>query len=339
MDNPIYLLTDYKGYFGSKFMAFPYRSGFEMNLLTSLFKERGFETLILNPAGRDFDFKKFKDEIVLYTSQEDNGLFYKGFLEDIVYALKLSGAKVVPSFTLLHAHENKVFFEMFRKSSNIPELNNLWSGWFGTFEEFKSISADLSYPLVIKCYHGSKSRGVFLAKTKAEAEKQAKKITKTGNTFLKSWDNIRYFRHKGYVKESWNRNKFIVQEFIPGLINDYKILIYGHKYYVLRRENKKGDFRASGQGHLAFIRDIPEGLLDYSEKCFETFNSPQASLDIGYNGKDFFLFEAQFIYFGTYTLENSSFYFTKDSHGWGCTNGKSCLEEEYVNSIVAFISK
>ena len=339
MGIPIYLITDYKGNFGSKYNDYPYRSGFDKNLLTVLFNKNGYHVIFLNPYKTSIPKIDFVKSIVLYTSQEDNGLYYKSFLEDFIYALELSGHDIIPAYSLFRAHENKVFFEMLRNTSGIKLINNILSYWFGTLEEFISISEDLKYPVVIKAYNGSMSRGVFIAETKHGAEKTVKKITNTKNTFLKLWDKIRFFKHKGYIRESWNRKKFIIQEYIPGLHNDYKILVYGRKYYVLHRANKKGDFRASGQGQLSFKSELPHGLLDYAEQCFLAFNSPHASFDIGYNGKEFFLFEAQFVYFGTFTLEFSDRYFIKEKDNWKCVEGISILEEEYVESIIEFISK
>lgn len=340
MDKIIYIVTDYKNNFGSKFTASPYRSGFDKDLLKKLFEEEGYHIDFLAPSVlSNSDLRAFNNKIVLYTSQEDDELFYKSFLEDLIYSMELSGAIVIPSFALFHAHENKVFFEMIRKSSGIPPLNNFLTYWFGTYDEFKFACDKLSFPIVIKTYFGSMSRGVFLANNKSEAQKLVKKITRTNNLYLKIWDTIRFYKHKGYVRESWNRKKFILQEYIPGLTNDYKVLIYGSKYYVLERENKKGDFRASGQGNLSFIKELPAGLLDFSEKCFVVFASPQASFDIGFNGKDFFLFEAQFVYFGTYTIEYSEFYFKKENNNWVRIDEKSILEKEYAKSIVEFIEK
>jgi hypothetical protein len=333
----IYLVTDYKGNFGSKVASHPYRSGFDKGLISTFFQQKGFEVEFIN-ANVSHEKLNLNGSIVLYTSQEDNGLYYKSYLEDYLYYLTLCGARIIPMYELLKAHENKVFFEMLRKTNNSSNLRNLTSWWFGSYEEFVSESESLPYPIVIKSYYGSMSRGVYLANTRIAAIKRVKKISKSGNPFLKYWDLIRFHKHKGYLKESWNRKKFVIQEFISGLLNDYKILIYGRKYYVLRRANKNGDFRASGQGNLSFIKDLPEGLLDFAEKCFLIFNSPQASFDIGFNNKQFYLFEAQFVYFGTYTIESSDFYFIKENENWICVDGKSILEEEYVNSVVEFIA-
>jgi glutathione synthase/RimK-type ligase-like ATP-grasp enzyme len=333
----IYLVTDYKGNFGSKCKDLPYRSGFNKELLVHFFKRAAINIEFLNPSRTDIGELNLKENVVLYTSQEDEGLYYKSFLEDFLYALTLAGANIVPSYQFLKAHENKVFFEMLIKTTNDPLLNNLQSWWFGTYEDFITVSDNLHYPVVIKTYHGSMSRGVYLVKTKRMAEKKIDKISKSGNLYLKCRDTVRLMMHKGYIKESWNRKKFIVQEYIPGLKYDFKILVYGLKYYVLKRESRPGDFRASGQGRLSFVRELPDGLLDFAEGCFNLFTTPQVSLDIAYDGNKYYLLEAQFIYFGTYTIENSNYYFIKEQNNWTSVEKKSILEEEYVESIIRFL--
>lgn len=333
----IYLVTDYKGKFGSKYTAVPYRSGFDKDLLVALFKSKGIEPVFINPSCTTFEGINYKDSVVLYTSQEDNGLFYKSFLEDFLYALTIEGAKIIPPFSLLKSHENKVFFEMLRTINGKSQLNSIKSRWFGTYEEFCSVAASLTYPIVIKSFQGSMSKKVYLAQTETEALKKARKVSKTWNLYLKYWDFIRSKRHKGYIKESFNRKKFIIQEFIPGLKSDFKVLIYGSKYYVINRLNKPGDFRASGQGNLSYIRTLPEGLLDFAETCFNQYNTPQASLDIAFDGIKYYLLEGQFVYFGTYTIEFSNYYFVREVDQWSCIEKKSVLEEVYVDSILEFL--
>ena len=94
------------------------------------------------------------------------------------------------------------------------------------------------------------------------------------------------------MPRSKNRKKFIVQNFISGLDNDWKILIYGKYYYVMFRPNKKNDFRASGSGHDNYIygdkTPIPKGLLTFAKSVYEYLNVPNISLDVAYNGEEFF---------------------------------------------------
>jgi hypothetical protein len=148
----------------------------------------------------------------------------------------------------------------------------------------------------------------------------------------------RSLKYKGYTRESLYRKKFIVQEFIPGLKNDWKVLIYGPKYYVLKRMNRRKDFRASGSGFFQFSKDLPEGLLDHARLIFETLNIPNLSFDIATDGKQFYILEFQGVYFGNTTLVKSEWYFLKYNDRWIVVNEKSDLEKEYVNSIVTWIA-
>jgi glutathione synthase/RimK-type ligase-like ATP-grasp enzyme len=240
---------------------------------------------------------------------------------------------------LVRAHENKVFFEMLRHSAGSRELRQPRSWWYGSYEEFRASSAGLPYPVLIKRPDGSMSRGVSLAGSRGEAERVARRAMKTPCLRDLLRDTARRIRHRNYIKESWHRGKIVVQEFIPGLKNDYKVLVFGTKYYVLYRRVREGDFKASGQGLLEYRRELPDGLLDFATKCFAAFRAPNASFDIGFDGREYYLFEAQYVCFGTYTIENSSFYFSRSDGGWVCIEGKSCLEEEYAESLAWFFAR
>ena len=121
--------------------------------------------------------------------------------------------------------------------------------------------------------------------------------------------------------------------------NDWKILIFGDRYYILYRGVRKNDFRASGSGKFYFNRELPRGILDYAENIFRKFNVPNLAIDVGYNDDKFYLIEFQMIYFGTTTIEKSPFYYTKEHSKWGLHDEKSELEKTYVYSIVKYIER
>ena len=129
----------------------------------------------------------------------------------------------------------------------------------------------------------------------------------------------------------------VIQQFVEGLKNDYKILIYSDKYYVLRRENRKNDFRASGSGLLSYPRSLPDGMLDFAKKIFEYFDVPYISLDVAYDGNSFYLIEFQFLMFGTYTLEKSKYYFIKIDDEWRKIEGISEIEKVFVQSVCHYV--
>ena len=69
--NDIYLLVDYKGHFGSKHGAIPYRSGFDKEKLSRHFGEVGYQAHFLNFCDVGFRKAGLRGKYVLFTSAED----------------------------------------------------------------------------------------------------------------------------------------------------------------------------------------------------------------------------------------------------------------------------
>jgi|LFRM01.1.fsa_nt_gb glutathione synthase/RimK-type ligase-like ATP-grasp enzyme len=337
--NKIYILTDYKNIFGSKHYATRYRSGMDKKLLEKYFKENGYETIFIKFADINFRKMNFKDQYIIYTSSEDLKGHYKSYIEDIIYGLHLQRTKLIPEYKYLKAHNNKVFMEILRDLTFNDDSGSIHSNYFGTVEELKNNLNKISFPAVIKSATGAMSRGVYLSKNKKELVKTVKKISRSRDLLAELWDYGRSLKHKGYIKESKYRNKFIVQNFIPNLKNDWKILIYGDRYYILYRGVRDNDFRASGSGKFIFTDDIPNGILDYAKQIFDILNVPNLSIDIAFDGNKFYLLEFQAIYYGTTTIEKSSFYFKNINNSWEIIKEKPILEKIYVESILNFINK
>ncbi|MES2590517.1 MAG: hypothetical protein V4608_01445 [Bacteroidota bacterium] len=336
----IIALTDYKDHFGSKFNAIPYNSGMDKTLLSKCFEKYQINlTYICLSEVINYETHFWKDKLIIYTSSEDEGYLYKSFIEDIVCYLELIEVRVIPAYKYLRAHNNKVFMELLRNSFNNKELQTISSKVFGSLEEVKKCIESFKYPLVFKQSAGAMSKGVGIAYNEKELIRSIKQITRNKQYFKEYWEKGRRLKYAGYVQQSKYRNKFILQNFVDELRGDYKVLVFGEKYYVLKRDTKNGDFRASGSGIRNFVKNIPEGILTYAHLCMQTLNVPHVSLDIGYNGKSFFLIEFQCLYFGSYTLTFSNFYWKKNENiGFEFIEGKSVLEEEYVKSIVEFIT-
>ena len=85
------------------------------------------------------------------------------------------------------------------------------------------------------------------------------------------------------------------------------------------------------------MEQVPEGLLSFAEKIYLELNIPNLSVDIAFDGKEYYLFEFQAVYFGTKAFEYSDFHFYKTNIGWEIVREKLVLEEVYINSIVDFI--
>ncbi|MFS4448974.1 hypothetical protein [Maribacter sp. 2307UL18-2] len=334
-------LLDYKSKFGSKHFDIPYRSGMDKNKLSKYFLELGIqiEYKFLNEI--DLKHGSFKDKDIIYTSSEDIGYQYKSYIEDLIYALELSGANVVPSYRHLKMNNNKVFMEMTRDYLGIT--TNVNSTVFGSLKDLKMKLSDITFPVVFKASAGASGTGVALVKNEQELIKKVKKISRRN---LKSdlRDYIRSLRHKGYIRESLYRQKFILQELIPNLVNDWKVYFFGEKLYIFKRPILNGrGIKASGGGYDNYFygleAEAPDGLFDYAWTLFKKMDIPHTSMDIAYDGEEFYLIEFQSLYFGTAGIPYSKGYFTKINNKWTFVEEKLEIEKAYADSIASFLIK
>jgi glutathione synthase/RimK-type ligase-like ATP-grasp enzyme len=338
MNKNIIILTDYKGFFGSKQYSPIYRGGMDIPKLIQYFSKQGYHAKAVRIADLNMVDILQNRPFVLYNSAEDKHGFYKSFIEDVIFNLEENGIQVLPKYAYLKAHNNKVAMELLRMRSNYPPIQTIQTKVFGTFEEVKAQAQTFKYPVVIKAAAGAMSKGVGKAESPEQLIQKAKSISKSRNFWHDLKDVLRLVKYrKKYVKESFHRKKIIVQNLIPNLSNDWKVLVYGNRCYALYRGVRKGDFRASGSGDFQFRKEIPEGMLDYAIAIKNYFNVPHISLDIGFDGKVFHLIEFQFINFGTTTIEKAPFYFIQNNSNWDIVNAKSDLEEIYVDSVCNFI--
>lgn len=338
----IYALTDYKGHFGSKYKSTPYRSGFDQNTMTKLFQKEGFSIEFVNMSETN-ELEHIKNIPFIYTSSEDVGLHYKSFIEDVVLFIKSKGGIVIPDYEYLRANNNKTFMELFRKANDNSALNSLKSWEFGTYEEMLDKKTEFTFPIVVKKPGGAMGKGIFLANNETELLKIVKSISRTRYLKEEIKDYLRGKKHQGYKLESKFRNKFILQEFIPRLVNDWKVYVFGNKYYVFYRPVfKKRKFKASGGGYENYYygmnAKIPDGLLDFSREVFSQFNVPHMAMDVAFDGDKFYLIEFQFVYFGTAGILYSKEYFELKNGTWSTESNKLSQEECYVSSISNFLN-
>ena len=333
------ILTDYREQLYSSVRASTV--GIRLDLLCKRLKELDIESEIM--LFRDVDLSlDYADKLVIYQSSEDRDLFYKSYIEDIMLALQEKGAILIPDYKYLRCHHNKAFQEMLRKTCFAKEIRNLNSLSFGSYEDLLAYDrSKFEYPLVIKKSGGCCSKGVALAENEHKLLKIARGFSRSFNLSDYLRFTAKTFLRKGYIAESSNRNKFILQQFIFGLEDDYKVLFYGDKAYVLRRFTRKNDFRASGSGSFEYPEKLPEGLLEGAEKIYKHFNVPFISLDMAYSSKDmcFYLIEFQFLMFGTLTLEYSKEFYQKINNKWEKQKGTSILEEVIADSLHSFIKE
>jgi len=339
----IYILIDYKKCFGNKYSAAPYQSGMDKTILSKLFLTYGFRAEFV-PFSEVFEreMEFWTNKLVLYTSSEDNGLLYKSYAEDIVYALELTGAKLIPDFKFLKAHHNKVFMELLKKQYLESSIHTNRTYFFGTLEESIHKKHYIKYPVVFKQASGAMSKGVGIIKDAKEFEKVIKSISRTPKPFIHELkDRGREYKYKGYKKESFYRGKFILQEFIPNLKNDWKVLVFNDKYFIVKRRVRPNDFRASGGGLNSFGKesDTSPEVFDFAKKVYDLLDVPMLSLDVCFDGKQYYALEFQILYFGTSGVEKSKEYFVHANGSWELLSNNFKVEDLYVDAIIAYINK
>ncbi len=339
--NKIIVLTDYKKKFGSKHFDTPYRSGMDKEKLSYYFKQDGYEVEFQYFNEVNLQNSEYQNTPILYTSSEDIGYRYKSYIEDVVFALELKGAKTIPAYKHLRANNNKVFMELMREVFDITSY--LKSNVFGSLADLKMRIETLTFPCVFKEAEGASGRGVALVKNKEELYSKVKSFSKKRNYIEDLKDYGRAIKHEGYIRESIYRDKFIVQDFITNLKNDWKIYLFGEKLYVMKRPIMKGrGIKASGGGYDNYLydldADVPEGMLDLAFDILKKLDVPHASLDFAYDGTQFYVLEFQSLYFGTAGIPYSKGYFTKKNDAWTFIEEQLEIEKVYVDSIINFLN-
>ena len=341
----IYLLTDYKGRFGSKHDDKPYRSGMDLTILKNSLMKEGYEAEFVPFSNVNSGEGSWKEQVVLFTSAEDKGFIYKQYIEDVVYALELAGARVIPSFRFLRAHNNKVFMELLRGILPGELRGNLVSTHYGTLEELSDHMGEIEFPVVVKGSSGAMGRNVYLAHTSGElSDAVRKKIASETTMAFRLKEYLRQLKHNGYRRDSFYRGRFVVQKFIPGLKNDWKVYFFGDKAFVFSRPVfKKREFRASGGGYdnysYGLAAGVPEGLLDFGWSVFRALNVPFISVDLAWDGSRFYLLEFQCVYFGTAGIlrKYSGEFFLRGSDSCQVGENRGIVEEVVAEGLGWFL--
>lgn len=344
MNNKIIGLIDYKGNFLSKWLDEPYRSGMDKSLLSKYFYENNIDIEYKEFASLNLSRGEIENKVFIYTSSEDIGSHYKSYIEDIVLGLKELGGEVIPDFKFLRAHNNKVLMEVISSALGFRDDGIIQTKYFSTLEEIEDASESLQFPAIFKLADGSSGSNVELVKSKNELLEVVKKYCRTKYFAYELRDKARIMKREGYKKESLYRNKFIVQSFIANLQNDWKVYAFHDRYFIFYRPIfQKRVFKASGGGYHNYFygskAKIPEGIFDFAKKIFCKLDVPHASLDIGFNGKSFFLFEFQCLHFGTAGIIYSDECFMEKDNLWIPVAGSKVIEKEYADSVSKYLKQ
>lgn len=352
----IIILEDHNDYTATSLKSGINRS-IDQEKLKKRLKDKGYNVLVEslhNLSEKHLEAGMY----VFYPSSEDAGLFYKEYIGDILMDLEDRGLVLLPRYKYFRAHHNKVFMELLRKQLKHEELRTISTKNFYDMRDLKNslqvIEDTVKYPMVIKTSSGSGAAGVALAKDRKELFKKTKRmgeiIYKRKGDFIfknvglsKAKTIVLKLFGKPHMTRTYPREKMVVQSFIHNLQYDYKVLIYGDKYYVLKRLIRDNDFRASGSGKLIFpdvLNDEICKVLDLAKMLFEELDVPMLSVDIAYDGNKCHMIEFQCLSFGPYTMQfSNAYYMMKKGGGWERVNAQSDLESEIAVSLDGYIRR
>jgi len=347
MDRKIVILCGDKDFFGQT--RKPWVS---MNLakIQDIFQQHGFTVekhTFHEMVNRE---ESMKNSLIFYSFSQKESL--RNYINDLVSFLDDGSNTLIPSYELLKCHENKGYQELYKKKKDIRSLKTYYLSSRKELAHYQ-----INFPMVFKTLDGSNAKGVYLAGSKKELIKWIKRNDPSTSLFTRL-DLLRrkhsrrkktypeypdYTNKKDYeeYKDYMTKQKsFILQEYIPNLTYDYRVLIFYDKYYVMKRHTKAGDFRASGTKRFDFDFELDPSLLDYAKQIFEKLDTPMVSLDIGFNGEDYSLFEFQALHFGVSAIVKSKgYYYSLDNNEWSFTQTKSDLETEVAHSVIKYIQE
>jgi glutathione synthase/RimK-type ligase-like ATP-grasp enzyme len=237
---------------------------------------------------------------------------YKSFILDVLKQIELRGGILIPELRHFISHENKNFQELEKTRLGIKSPYGLP---IGTYEEGLERLNKVSYPIVIKKSCGFRSRNVKLANNVQEGKKMLLKMLEGNVKF--SNDGLYYLYRKFKNKKHYPKKfgKIIIQEFIPDLTYDWKILVFGERCIGGKRYVKKNDFRASGSKLYSLEQDPPDSVLNFALRCKKDLNCSNISLDISENKGDVQLLEYQTMHFSLLAWK-SVHYFEKEKGNW-----------------------
>lgn len=196
------------------------------------------------------------------------------FARQLIYSLEKMGKKVFPNFATCYHFDDKVGQKYLLEAIGAPLAP---SYVFYDKTTATKWAESTTYPKVFKLRGGAGSENVQIVKNLRSAKKLINCSYKNG---FKPKNRIHYLKERLWAfKRDRNltsffniskglarlfipkiheinlpkeKNYLYFQEFIPENTYDIRIVIIGKRAFAIKRMVRKGDFRASGSGHILY---------------------------------------------------------------------------------------
>ncbi|ARX09381.1 TPA: hypothetical protein SMV75_001918 [Proteus mirabilis] len=265
---------------------------------------------------------------------------YKNTIIDIAYEIMQRKGILIPKIDFYISHENKYFQELYKNRYQIktPKSKILSTSELPSLEGIK-------LPCVVKKYSGFGSRGIDLAQNTTELKVSI--LKKMNSYWLLNTDIYesikRLIKAKIKFKNLYPKKfgRVVLQELIPNLAYDWKILVFDDYVFALKRYTRKNDFKASGSGLFDFNATPSDSLIKFSVETRIKLDTPFISLDIAEDeNNEFSIIEYQAIHFGlTTALKCHQYYFYNNGTPKKIPERIDSIESLFSKSIVNFIEK
>ena len=332
----IFLLTESDGFFGQRLM--PWES-MDLDAIVAVLS-RHFRVSKATYAQVANGELSPSDAIFIHSSSQQPE--YKHYVDDVLLYLQATGNLLVPSIHVSRSHENKGYQELHKRLRGVASPRGFYVA------KPAEIPPALEYPIVFKEVSGFGSSGVRLvrsgdellqasaAQSRLTVREAARAVRIVVGNFLRKHLLRRVLPPIGDYYAPMKR--FVLQNYIPGLTHDFKVLAFANRMFTLKRDVRANDFRASGSGRFSF-EDPPMELLDFAHELLRRFDEPYMSFDICFDGSHYHLIEFQGVHFGPYTLTASQWHFRRSAGGWERCTGKVELEEVVAESLVQHLQR
>lgn len=318
----------------------------DLRLFQSELESHGLKPQLTDIQSVALDAAQIEDKCIFYAFSQR--IHLRQYIKDLLTFLAQQNT-LIPSLELLLSHENKGYAQLYSQRLGLSKPQ----GWYLTdIEQLKQLK--LSYPIVLKSTSGTNAKTVWLCHNEAEIRSKLKRMAKSPNSLVK----LDYLRRKlfrknrsyaGYPRfeprqdaQDWLTYmtpgaNFLLQEYIPNLDCDYRVIAVGKRFYLMQRLVNKGDFRASGTKKFVFDITPPEGLLDFAQDVFQRFDAPYLSMDIGHKEGQNYLFEFQAMHFGTAAIVRSQGFWLNETGQWQFQEGASSLESTLALGLAQYL--
>lgn len=340
----IYLITSDNGFYGQS--RKPWISVDTANIFKYL-SDGGYKVYALEYHQAVAMSSEIRDSVVLYSfSQVSNTRLY---LRDLAQILATQNNLLLPSYELLLCHENKGYQELFKKRLGVGDL---WGLYLESKEQIGQYQ--IEYPVVLKAVGGSNAKGVHLVRSKEELMNRLssmegklsayhrldllrRKLFRAKQSFP-GWD--KYARQPDidqYTRHITPRLRFVLQEFVPGLDCDYRVIVMGDKYFVSRRLARPGDWRASGTKLFTYTETPDAAILNYAREFFAKVKMPVLAMDLGKSARGIHLFEFQGSHFGITPIHKGPGYFEHQAGSWKFVQAQGDFERYLADAVLGFL--